>query len=616
LTLHFIPPSAFSGSDPVPGYDFEFHAFEIWSVVEALDEWGRSWAWDPHLLAGYPTGTVFDTDSKGWEILVFSLGTIGIPTAVAFNLFVLLAHLLLPAVVFASARLFGLGRWASLLSVFLASMLWHFDSFAHTVWRVGMMSYAMAVYGQLLPLALFHRYLESRRWPLLLLLAGALGLLHLIHPFAFTCLVVPMSCLYVRSFRSLSLGAHAGIAAACLFTVAVNGWWLAVALRFWGHIVPVTPFCQGDISYILTDLVGIEQDPFVTGWCGVRTTLRTLVLAAAAACLVRWRGRGDPRFLPLAAGTGALVAIAYLGSHVWVLAQTQPYRHILPAMMLAVIPAASLAQELVRSRPVAGLSRGSLAVVVVVSAFVVPVIGRDVARYFGQGAESRECPPGDALPAVDLPPNPAAPGPRPTCHYVPLPRDHDILARRLARLNRAEGRILVEDWVLAEHLARRTGAYILGGFPFRNMTHAAANLFVRMSRQEIGASGIPQYLEDYAVKWVLLSRPHPVLEALLVPVGSVPFCTDGNVGRHRLFRTSSDASFFAANGGEVDAYLNRIQVRSTDPYSDVVLRFHHLDSFVCKPDCRVEREPLPGDPVGFIRVTAPHPVDFTIVNEY
>jgi hypothetical protein len=48
----------------------------------------------------------------------------------------------------------------------------------------------------------------------------------------------------------------------------------------------------------------------------------------------------------------------------------------------------------------------------------------------------------------------------------------------------------------------------------------------------------------------------------------------------------------------------------------VVLRFHFLETLVCRPGCAIAREPLSHDPVGFIRVAAPHPADFEILNAY
>ena len=42
-----------------------------------------------------------------------------------------------------------------------------------------------------------------------------------------------------------------------------------------------------------------------------------------------------------------------------------------------------------------------------------------------------------------------------------------------------------------------------------------------------------------------------------------------------------------------------------------------MEMLACGPDCRIEREPIDDvDGVGFIRVPAPHPVDFEIRNVY
>jgi hypothetical protein len=68
--------------------------------------------------------------------------------------------------------------------------------------------------------------------------------------------------------------------------------------------------------------------------------------------------------------------------------------------------------------------------------------------------------------------------------------------------------------------------------------------------------------------------------------------------------------------GEVTASINRIEVTGSSPERDVVLRFHWMETLGCAPDCRIEREAVDGDRVGFIRVPAPHPRDFVVENTY
>ncbi|MFW5741291.1 MAG: hypothetical protein ACOC1F_13090, partial [Myxococcota bacterium] len=100
----------FSGQ-PLTWVDFDTHAEQVYRVTDALKGWGKHWAYDVQLLAGYPSGTIFNADNKGWELWTYVLWQLGLSRPLAFNLFVLFAHLLVPGVVYGAARLFRLARW-------------------------------------------------------------------------------------------------------------------------------------------------------------------------------------------------------------------------------------------------------------------------------------------------------------------------------------------------------------------------------------------------------------------------------------------------------------------------------------------------------------------------
>ena len=93
LLVYFERTSLIFGSEPVSWLDFDTHAEQTWKAVEVMDTWGKSWAYDPFLLAGNPSGAIFEADNKGWELWTFVLWKAGVPKAVAFNLFIVLAHL-------------------------------------------------------------------------------------------------------------------------------------------------------------------------------------------------------------------------------------------------------------------------------------------------------------------------------------------------------------------------------------------------------------------------------------------------------------------------------------------------------------------------------------------
>jgi hypothetical protein len=115
------------------------------------------------------------------------------------------------------------------------------------------------------------------------------------------------------------------------------------------------------------------------------------------------------------------------------------------------------------------------------------------------------------------------------------------------------------------------------------------------------------------VQWVIVAvaRPHapwwdanPHLQA------------EKDIFPFRIYRVKEPKGFIARGPGHVRASTNRIEVDGTDPDRPVVLRFHWMEQLVCEPDCTIERKADKLDPVGFIKIPAPHPTDFVVRNAY
>jgi hypothetical protein len=87
-------------------------------------------------------------------------------------------------------------------------------------------------------------------------------------------------------------------------------------------------------------------------------------------------------------------------------------------------------------------------------------------------------------------------------------------------------------------------------------------------------------------------------------------------GQAQIYRSHLPVSYFFSGGGNISAATNRIAVTGSEPDQSVELKYHWHEALVCKPACRVERVRTELDPVGFIRIPAPHPSDFTIENSY
>lgn len=614
LVVYFERPSAVFTATPNSWLDFDTHLEQTWRVTEAIEKYGKTWAYDVQLLAGIPVGTIFDADNKGWELLTYGLWKLGLPKGLAFNIYIILASVMVPFVVFGSARLFGLGRGATLFAVTSASILWFFDSYARWISWVGMTAYGIAGYFFLLPLGLFYRYLESRKWRYIPLLALALALGHLNHPYSFVILATSMLILYGMNFKSLSPVQHLAIVSCALFTVAVNAYWLVPAFQFWHYILNSAFYAQSTLSFFLTDYLGLINEPLVTGVLSSRTGFRFIVFFAGVFGLALWWKEDRKRFWTFSVGLGFMLLVTYLGGYSLFLSQIQPYRHALPAMFFTVIPAAVFAERVWGSRELFSLKRSTYALLSLGLLVTVQNVSRDVIYYFPSLLPDADLRQEEKVALQELNPQVAMiTKPHLEVRHQPTFKDYDEVVQWIRDNDDGQGRILVEWWILGEHLAWRTDGQILGGFLERNLEHAAANLFRRLAEREVDQKEIQKYFEDYAVKWVILSRPNVAIEkyrgTLLEPLAFIPPV-------HRIYKTKSPPSYFAEGDGRVEASMNHLRVTGTDPNVDLVLRFHWLDQFRCVEGCTLVREPIENDSVGFIRVKAPHPADFNIVNKY
>ena len=127
LLAHALPVGVLLGDSPFGGADYQTHYQHTHTLLQVQAEFGRAWAYDPNLLAGHPTGLIFDVDNKlhfGWTS---GLVRLGVPLPVAFNLFTLLACALAPVSLWLAARLLRLEAGARVLAFGLGALVWGFD---------------------------------------------------------------------------------------------------------------------------------------------------------------------------------------------------------------------------------------------------------------------------------------------------------------------------------------------------------------------------------------------------------------------------------------------------------------------------------------------------------
>lgn len=611
VMLYMSPPSVILGPLPLISFDWSTHYEQCKRAVESFTASGRGWMWDPRLLAGQPSGAIFDADNKGYELFCLALVKLGVRFDRAFNLFIWAALAAVFPTVLLGARLLGQRPRAALLGASLASAIWWFDGFSHWLWFVGMISWGIVSYAWLVPLGLLVAFLRDRRPWQVILLAPALAAVHTVHPYVFIVLVAPMLVAYHRARRELSRRDHALVLGAAGFTVLANAWWLRVAFKFWHYILDSGYYLDATPDFVLWDWLAITKEPWVTGVVANQSSFRFAALSLAAVGLILWRRARDPRFVWVAVAAGVPLFIAYVGGVTPLLRQVQPYRFILPLVMLAAVVGGGALDELagptweaLRERRAPGLA---LAVLLVVAG---PRLVRDV-QYFVP-----ELVPTHKKPLPLPPPNVSGPlelgvqaWPKPY-DFRHTPDDKAPALERFVTANDdGRSRWLLEWWMSGEQLAGRTHAQVLGGFREINLAHSDANYFrVHEEGKPIDPEAFRRYLEAFNVGWVGLVLPYPSIEDrrdLLEPVPGPPGA--------RWYRARLAPSWIVGGGpGAVTASNDRIVVKGSAGGS-LVLKYHFLETLRCRPGCTLRRVASPLTRVGFIGVDGA-PSDFEVYN--
>jgi hypothetical protein len=448
---------------------------------------------------------------------------------------------------------------------------------------------------------------RDKKFGYALLAALLLAIVLYIHPYAFFALVVPMSVLYLQSAKSLNLWQHASVVGIAVVAIAINAHWILIALDFWRYIIDSAFYGQTTIAFLPADFLGIALDYRTTGRIEPQTAFRFLAFTAAFITIVLWRQSKDRRFLCFALGISVLVLLGYLGGYFKVTGQIQPYRLVYPAFFLSVIPAASLIDILIERGTFRDLPRPAFFLIFLLSVPCLQNLSRDVFYFFPK-----------LFPVIDEIKDKS--GTSPNTVFRPLLYRHrrwnpsdDILAEWV-NSRKEKGRFLIEFEAAGEQLPWKTKAEVIGGFSVRNLDHAYANVFrpQPLLRRPMTDDEFLEYLETYAIKWIVLPVNHHwnftrsgLLDMVVKDVYGV-----------RIYQTRFEPSFIHKGSGQTKASTNRIAVWDSDPNEDIVLRYQWIHTLKCFPRCTARRYPNKYSKAGFIEIPAPHPPNFVIENRY
>lgn len=598
MLVYVLPFATLFGDSPLGGPDYQTHYQHTSTLLRVHAEFGHSWAYDPFLLAGHPTGLIFDVDNKLHFAFTSGLVDLGVPLPVAFNLFTLVAALLAPVLVWLAARLLRQTPAAQAMAFGLGVLAWNFDPTVRFCYGGGMISFAAAAAVCVVVVAVMQRLLgEQRRAAgvaLLLLLPLALRT----HVWSFAVLVVPLTGMYLRSCRKVQVQTHLFIWGAAILGLLANLDWLVPALAHRALIVPSAGLGQATPDYLVWDFVELLVDPKRTGFVIQRTVLRALVVAAACGTLWAWRREPDGRTFTGGLTLAWLLGLTYFGALVPVVAATEPYRFAVPLTLWGSVLAGPWLLDV--AGRLRGLGRGLL---VLLAVLLLPRLYQQIVPV---------------VPEISplAPPTGQAARSLPSARLGGVVDDFKAVTTWLNG-QPDRGRVLVQYAPLGEYLRWATDRPIIGGFHDRRQIFQEADIFYFTTDDPRYADGFDDYLARYNIAYVVMTYPYmPEIERRSDSL------TAGGIlgGIHRVYTVKRAGTYFAEGSGRVTADLNRLAVTDARPAPGtqaLVLRFHHMQELRCRAaegQCRVEKAPLPGDAAGFVRVVGEPtlPREFTV----
>lgn len=617
---------------PVIMVDHAIHLYHGALGSRFLREHGTTWGYDPFFMAGYPETPVWDSSSNP-SILFQGLAGGGYHPR-AYKVGLLACTVLALVALSGGASAAGL-RPGEVAAVTLLGGLYFWVGFPAMFWRSGLFAFTLAATGLVLALGLalrFHDRPTVARWGAVAGAGSALFFTHVTAPIlvAGGGIGFLATTLRRRGWRwLLELGTAVGLA------VAVNLVWLVPLWRFRGLRAGVAGFMTPTSAWSLLDFYRSNE---VDGHLGL-----IFWLLGGTGLAVWWAEGRRTRAATFGSSAAALVALTAFGG-LWGVTRTlEPFRFLVPLQFVLIVPAGAALHRAMAGlmRAVGGGGRGvAMATVsgLVVLGGLAVVLPRTFASCVQRLALHR----------------PLVVGLRPEM-------------RALVRWIRAEtdpsARILLEDqlrllertdpesthWTpLLPVLLRPDTRCFIGGL--YQMAFIAHHQFASFGDFHLGGwpidgwppEDVGRYADQYNIGWVVCwsprsrfrfdrlataqrvatlprhSSPEPIgppsesqWRAIATQAGpgvASRYLAEGERS-YAIYRLDRPHSYFLRGKGEVTALdANRIELGDVEPEDGaVVLSLHWLDTWRTDPPLSLAPEPVPYDPIPFVRISLPGP---------
>ncbi len=603
-------------------YDFPLVHYWVASAAAIFDISGSFWGYDPFYMAGYPLAHVV-ANTLPLEMIAIPLPREFLPQAVKIGHLLLLAPL--PVLAYFAAGRLGARAAGRLATAALCVAYSHqglpfifaFVGMPGSYLAGGLMLYVVAAGVALMEQGTGSHVsrvagdpVRHRRPPLLPLLVLA-PLALLVHKTA-AVMALPLLVGYAVFFRNMRPRAHAALLCCAFLALALNSFWLLPFFRHAGLHTAQGSFWEcRDLGQILSDLFAVDQrlasgpQPVLEdAWA--LPLVRCFILILGVRGLLLWRGEGfGKRAVVFGLSTLLFLALIYLGAFWKPTRVLAPYRYLGFLYLLLALPAGKTIEALTdrrRGRSPAARLAAALAVGLLLS---LPVLfpGASFARMRLLTRLNDKAGP----PFTDL-------------------------IKWIRENTTDEARVLLEDSGALDRERDRhrygfqiqaistllTGRQFVGGpYPTYYLRHGVVSFADgRLLGREIEAYSkeeldelLVRYNLGWAVAWT--RRSQAVFDGR-----KDRFAPRGDFADIRVYEIAGRRSFFLRGEGRLAAEYERYTLSGVKAQNGaVVIKVHWHPDLAVDPPREIERFPVPGDPIGFVKVIDP-PENFLLFNSH
>ncbi len=560
---------------------------------------GQLWGYDPHFMAGYPLGFIWNSNIAIQWLAVHFPGT---PVLLVVRWFFQAGVFLFPFFWWLTLRNFGLTRRESAFG-FLIGSLYFMLGMPVLFFAAGMLTAGVVTYFSLFAASCIYRYArDGGAW--WLAAAVSLALAMFIHKTAALILLIPAVAAFLIALKEKKPARAAGLAVAGVAALAVNWFWIKTVFTFMHHIKNVSkaPFWQNrDLlrpikDYFMGSIV-MNNIEFTGAYGVIHSLLLVFLLAVGVVGLVALWRRGDRNKAAfIGASACGLWLYSYYGAFLPGGDTLNPTRYF-PVAQLLLAAAAGIALGRMNSSETGEKSTAKAKKVAFIAIPVLCLIGMAYATN-------------RLIPIESL-------------LNFPVDRNVTDLEDRIKELP-GGARIMIEDSGVMDadgggqvygksqilsHFGLETGKEFIGGpYPYMFEDYHYASFqdgeAFGTPLSDLNPEALLEKLKLYNVKWIVCWSG-----------GAAQYFTkyDGyfrffyRVGRFQFFEVMPYMpTYFLKGSGRISATYNRISVSDAVPEGgEVIIKYHWVPGMSVKPPAKIGEYKISGDPNGFIKITNP-----------